>query len=160
MNALRANFAELYQRHLCRHSQYGINVVHLLSVVGVYLGLFALIYSLVPSEWVLLAIAIPYLMILVFNIPISVFVVNVGLMGLIVYASVLLPPMFVGWYLLAIAISYKLQVWSHRFYTKERDMTEFNKKYHKGFGLFVLLSVYELPILLNYIFCGRRDWCA
>jgi hypothetical protein len=30
-------------------------------------------------------------------------------------------------------------------------MTEFNRKYKKGFVLFVLLSVYELPILLNYL---------
>jgi hypothetical protein len=160
MNLLSANFGELYERHLCRHSQYGINVVHLLSVIGVYLGLFALIFSLVQSEWVLLAIAVPYLLILIFNVPFHVFVVNVVFIGLIVLASSAMPELFVGWYLVGMLIAYKLQVWSHRFYTKERDMTEFNAKYRKGFSLFVLLSVYELPILLNYLFFGRRDWCA
>jgi hypothetical protein len=37
-------------------------------------------------------------------------------------------------------------------------MTAFNAKYRKGPALFVLLSLYELPILLNYLVFGRRDW--
>jgi len=160
MNVLSADFGELYQRHLCRHAQYGINVIHVLSVFGVYLGLFALLYSLVQSEWLLLGITVPYLLILVFNVPLRVFVVNVLVMALIVLGAAALPEVSVVWYLLGIVLSYKIQVWSHRIYTKEKDMTEFNQKYPKGFALFVLLSVYELPILLNYLCFGRRDWCA
>jgi hypothetical protein len=160
MNVLRANFGELYQRHLCRHSQYGINLIHVLSVVGVYLGLFALLHGLVQSEWLLLGITVPYLLILLLNVPCRVFVVNVFVMGLIVLGASALPELSMWWYLLGIALSYKIQVWSHRIYTKEQDMTEFKKKYQKGFALFVLLSVYELPILLNYLCFGRRDWCA
>jgi hypothetical protein len=37
-------------------------------------------------------------------------------------------------------------------------MTEFDKKYWKGATLFILLSLYELPILLNYLCFGRKDW--
>jgi hypothetical protein len=160
LSVLSADFGELYRRHLCRHSQYGINVIHVLSVIGVYLGLFALLYQLVQSEWVLLGITVPYLLILVFNLPFRVFVVNLLVMGLIVLGAAALPEVSWWWYLPGIVLSYKIQVWSHRIYTKEQDMTEFKKKYPKGFALFVLLSVYELPILLNYLCFGRRDWCA
>ena len=45
MNPFRVNFQELYARHLCRHSQYGINVIHVAAVFGIYLAL-AGIYSL------------------------------------------------------------------------------------------------------------------
>jgi hypothetical protein len=160
MNVWGTDFGELYRRHLCRHSQFGINLIHVLSVVGVYLGLFALLYALVQSEWVLLAVAVPYLLILAFNLPFRVFVVNVLVMGLIVLGASSLPELSFWWYILGIVLSYKIQVWSHRIYTKETDMTEFNKKYRKGFALFVLLSVYELPILLNYLCFGRRNWRA
>ena len=51
------DFAELYARHLCRHSQFGINVIHLAALFGVWFGVFAAIaliaaYSLrfSPSE--------------------------------------------------------------------------------------------------------------
>ncbi len=30
-------------------------------------------------------------------------------------------------------------------------MTEFNKKYTKGFVLFVVLLLFEVPLLLNYL---------
>ena len=40
MNVLSADFQELYERHLCRHSQFGINVAHLACVVGTYLAYF------------------------------------------------------------------------------------------------------------------------
>jgi len=56
-----------------------------------------------------------------------------------------------------IPVSYKIQAWSHRFYTVESDMTEFNKKYVKGSILFVVLLIYEVPIVLNFLlFVPRR----
>ena len=53
---------------------------------------------------------------------------------------------------------YKLQTWSHKIYNFKKDMTEFNKKYPKGVTLFLLLSLYELPILLNYLCFDRKSW--
>ena len=39
-----------------------------------------------------------------------------------------------------------------RVYTAATDMTEFNKKYTKGSVLFVVLLIYEVPIVLNFLF--------
>jgi hypothetical protein len=158
MNPLRANFSELYRRHLCRHSEFGINVAHIVSVVGTYLALFGLIYGLVHSEWVVVALTIPYLAVLLLNIPLGVFVVNAAFMGLIMAAAFALPEISWWWYLPALFVFHRIQIWSHRFYTRELDMTKFSTKYRKGFALFVLLAVYELPILVNYLFFGRSDW--
>jgi hypothetical protein len=160
MNVLSVNFYELYRRHLCRHSQYGINSIHLLAVVGIYLAIYGLIYGLVKSEWVLVALAVPYLAVLALNIPVRVFVVNVAIIALLFIAVLTLPEVPWWAYLLAVPILYKIQAWSHKVYSKEMDMTEFNQRYPKGFALFVVLSVYELPILLNYLFFGKKDWCT
>jgi hypothetical protein len=160
VNVLRVNFQELYQRHLCRHSQFGINVVHLASVAGTYLALYGLLYTLIPSPWPLLAVAVPYLLILAPNLPARVFLVSVLFLGAFFTAFLELPELPLWCYPVAVVVFYKIQAWSHKVYSKETDMTEFNKKYHKGFALFILLSLYELPILLNYLVFGRRDWCA
>jgi hypothetical protein len=180
MNVWSANFQELYQRHLCRHSQFGINVIHLAAVIGTYLALYGLIFGLIQSigyvlaangtvshgwesKWLLLAIAVPYVTILALNIPAKVLLATVVCLGLFLAAFVALPalPMWALWtYVVAILLCYKIQAWSHKIYDKEMDMTEFNKKYPKGFPLFVLLSIYELPILLNYLFFGKKDWCG
>jgi hypothetical protein len=160
MNVWRADFQELYRRHLCRHSQFGINVAHLASVVGTYLALFGVIYGLVHTAWVLVVLTIPYLMILVVNVPFRVFLINACFIAATVALLLALPQVSVWWYLPALVVFHWIQLWSHKLYTRETDMTEFNMKYHKGFALFVLLSVYELPILLNYLFFGKKDWCA
>lgn len=180
MNILSVNFQELYERHLCRHSQFGINVIHLAALVGTYLSLYGIAYGLlqllgyvlagggipydpVESKGVLVAIAIPYLMVLAPNIPGRVFLVTVVFLGLFFGAFFALPqlPTWAIWvYPVGIIIFYKIQAWSHKIYNKETDMTGFDKKYHKGFNLFILLSIYELPIQLNYLVWGKRDWCA
>ncbi len=171
MNPLSADFKELYQRHLCRHSQFGINVEHLFCVIGTYLALYGLLcwaaFALLPAEyalWAPAAFALPYLGVLAPNLPRRVFVVALVFMALffavffaLVWAG--LPTWPVWIYPLAVLVFYKLQAWSHKVYSKESDMTYFNKKYPRGAALFVLLSVYELPILLNYLFFGKRDWC-
>src|SRR5262249_41120445 len=77
LNLFHVNFQELYERHLCRHSQYGLNVAHLLTVIGCYLGLFAALLWLVPSPWVVAAVPLPYLVILAFNIPMRVWLASV-----------------------------------------------------------------------------------
>ncbi|HEY7314533.1 MAG TPA: hypothetical protein VH643_34615 [Gemmataceae bacterium] len=59
--------------------------------------------------------------------------------------------------LLVLVLSHEIQQWSHKIYTAEYDMTAFKEKYRKGLLLFLLLSLYELPILLNYlVFEGER----
>jgi hypothetical protein len=164
MNPLKVNFSELYERHLCRHSQYGINVIHIIAVLGIYLALAGIILSLAGSEWVLLGIIILHLMIVALNVPILVLLGNLLFMTGFFALCLLLPKkpewLWVSVYLLAVPLLYKVQAWSHKVYNVERDMTEFNKKYKKGFVLFVLLSIYELPLLLNYLVFDPNNWPA
>ena len=167
MNVSKVDFQELYERHLCRHSQPGINVAHLGSVAITYFGAFLLISHFLawPGSpwwlwWLLPAALVPYFAILARNLPWRLLVVTMfgfGLLLLAVYSA----PALSTWLVLPlsaalIVLGHKSQAWSHRVWTKELDMTEFNKKYQKGPKLFLLLSVYELPILLNYlVFAGR-----
>ena len=46
--------------------------------------------------------------------------------------------------------STKFQQWGHTLYPMHNDMTEFREKYPKGLPLFLLLSAYELPILVEF----------
>jgi hypothetical protein len=160
MNLFRVNFQELYERHLCRHSQYGINVIHLAAVFGIYLALAGTICYLIGSEWLLLCIIVPHLVIVAFNVPGRVLLGNALFMALFfaLFLSLPRPPVWV--YVLAVPLLYKVQAWSHKVYNVERGMTEFNKKYKKGFVLFVLLSIYELPLLLNYLVFDKNNWSA
>ena len=164
MNPLKANFQELYERHLCRHSQYGINVIHVAAVFGIYLALAGIILSLGCSEWLLLGIIILHLAMVALNVPGRVLLGNVLFMAGFFAVCLTLPRqpkwVWVSVYLLAIPLLYKIQAWSHKIYNLERDMTEFNKKYKKGFVLFVLLSIYELPLLLNYLVFDKNNWPA
>jgi hypothetical protein len=171
VNPLSVDFKELYQRHLCRHSQFGINVEHLLCVIGTYLALYGLlvrvVWTLLPPQyalWAPVAVVVPYLAVLAPNLPPRVFLAALAFLALffaVFFALVTagLPTWPVWIYPLAVLVFYKLQAWSHKVYSKESDMTYFNQKYPKGLALFVLLSIYELPILLNYLFFGKRDWC-
>src|SRR5262245_42825795 len=152
MNPLRANFAELYQRHLCRHSQFGINVIHLLSLVGIYWCLYSLAYSLLETVWPLVALVVLYLGVVAFNVPFRVFVLTAVFASLLLGLVVAVPLLPFWVYLLPLYPLYKIQIWSHRLYDRALDMTEINKKYPKGFALFVLLTTYEVPIQLNYLF--------
>jgi hypothetical protein len=160
MNMLHVNFQELYERHLCRHSQWGLNVQHLVSVAGIYLSLLGIIYLLIPLEWLLVCLALPYLAILGLNVPVRVFAVAVVVVALLYLALFSMPELPWWVYLIAIVVLHRLQVWSHRIIRAEKDMTEFDQKYKKGFSLFVVLSLYELPLLLNYLAfeaLGKRE---
>jgi hypothetical protein len=152
MNPLRANFAELYQRHLCRHSQFGINVIHLLSLVGIYWCLYSIAYSLLETVWPLAAVAAVYLGVVACNVPFRVFALTTVFAALLIGLVVAVPSLPFWVYLLPFYPLYKIQIWSHRLYDRALDMTKFNKKYAKGFALFVLLTTYEVPIQLNYLF--------
>src|SRR5262245_4424082 len=160
MNPFAVSFDELYQRHLCRHSQFGINVQHLTGVAVTYFMLFGIIaWACGPwGGWALMALTVPYLAVLATNVPPPVFAAVLAFM-IAVFAAFLPPPHMPVWLCaLVIVVSYKIQACAHRFFTEERDMTEFNKKYRKGPALFLLLSVYELPILLKYLVVDWKNW--
>ena len=154
------DFQELYARHLCRHSQFGNNVVHLLCLIGVYFGLYGLAYTLVPSPWIPVGIAVPYLLLLALNLPIRVWIATALFLTGFFAGFLTVPRIAFWWYLVAVVVFYKIQSWSHKVFTKESNMSEFDMKYVKGVPLFVLLSLYEMPMLLKYLLFGRRDWCA
>jgi hypothetical protein len=155
-----ANFAELYCRHLCRHGEPGINVVHLIAVYGIYLSVYSLVsasvHFCVPSlSWlsrsaILMVLSAPYLLLMLRNLPRTLMLaVLLTVMTLCTTAALLL---FLPWWchLLLILFWHRVQLWSHRVYRREEDMSRFAEKYPKGMKLFLLLSVYELPILLHF----------
>ncbi len=158
MNPFNANFSELYDRHLCRHSQFGINLIHILAVLGIYLCLYGVGYHIVGVDWPLIAVAGLHAAILAFNVPLKVLGSTVLFLAAVIVLVVSLPLAPIWVYVLPIYPIYKIQVWSHRVYNVERDTTEYDKKYKKGFVLFVLLSLYEVPILLNYLAFDANNW--
>ncbi|MGE3803576.1 MAG: hypothetical protein AB7K24_02765 [Gemmataceae bacterium] len=155
MNMLRIDFQELFERHLCRHSEFGIIVNHLLCVIGTYYALAGIVFTLSGSAVLVVALALPYLTALAFNVPGKVLAATVVFLGLFFPAFFLVPPLPVWAYALIIFVLYKIQNWSHLYWREARDMTEFNKKYPKGVTLFFLLLLYELPLLLNYLCFAR-----
>lgn len=155
MSLFRVEFAELYARHLCRHSQFGINAIHLIAVFGTWLSLYGIAFWLFSwleeGPWILGTLAAIYLLAIAANVPFRVWLVTGCLVGLLLAACFALPMVPVWLYALLIPVWYKLQAWSHKVWDVERDMTEFNAKYHKGSLLFAILTVYEAPILLKYL---------
>jgi hypothetical protein len=156
MSLVTIDFQELYERHLCRHSQFGINVAHLIALFGTWFGVYGLAYCLVQQEWVPIVLAGIYLAVLLPNLPLRVLPAMVVFLGLFLGALFWLPFLPFWAYLLMIPVFYKAQSWSHKIFTVERDMTEFNKKYTKGRVLFVVLLFYEVPLVLNYLIFDRR----
>lgn len=157
MNPLRVNFDELYRRHLRRHSQFGINVLHLIAVAGIYIALCGIVLSFPAAPWAMAAALGAYFAVLAFNVPLRLLLVNVACIGLLVLAALSLPEMSVWIHIGLIVFWHRFQVWNHRVYTKELDMSEFAAKYRKGPALAVLLAVYELPILLNFLVFGAAN---
>jgi hypothetical protein len=160
MTLVRVDFMDLYARHLCRHSQFGINVAHLAALFGVWLGVYGAIYWLIHVEWLPVVLAACYLTLVAVNAPPRVCVATAVFLAVFVAAVLWLPELPVWAYLVMIPVFYKLQSWSHKVFTVERDMTEFNKRYPKGFVLFVVLLIYEVPLILNYLFFDRKQWTA
>ena len=168
MSLVHVDFNELYARHLCRHSQFGINAVHLVALFGVWFGIYGIVYWLarllmVEAWWVPVGMAIAYVAVLAPNTPLRVLVATAAFVALMVAALLALPELpawILAVYVVAILVSYKIQNVSHRWFPVENDMTEFNKKYVKGSTLFLVLLFYEVPIALNYLVYGRKDWRA
>lgn len=160
MRFFRTDFLELYHRHLCRHSQFGINVLHLLAVVGIYFSLFAIAFALPGSPWTVASVLAVYFLLLVVNIPLRVWTATVLVIAILFSAFLMVPRVSVWIYVVAILACHRFQVWNHRIYNHSHPMDAFQEKYRKGPLLFVVLAVYELPILLNYLLFDRRNWRA
>jgi hypothetical protein len=158
MSLVHVEFPELYERHLCRHSQLGINLVHLLALFCVWFGVYGAVYWLVRIEWVPVALGCAYLAALLPAIPLRVWVATVVFVGLLVTAVLAVPLLPIWAYLVLIPVFYEIQSLSHKVWTVAHDMTEFNKKYTKGFVLWVLLLFCEVPLLLNYLVFDRKRW--
>jgi hypothetical protein len=156
LRLLLVEFNELYARHLCRHSQFGVNVAHLIALFAIWYAIYGLLYWLAGIEWLLAVPALVYLAVVAPNVPIRVLTATALFLALILAAVYCLPAPWWA-YCVIMPVSYKLQAWSHKFYSLEADMTEFNQKYTKGFILFVVLLIYEVPIVLNFLlFAPRR----
>jgi hypothetical protein len=164
MTLWSVDFADLYARHLCRHSQFGINLIHLIALYGVWFGVFAAIHWLTGAWWLLVALAASYLALVALNAPLRVIVATAGFLAVFIGTALCVPPDLPWWmlgvYVVMIPASYQLQNLSHKIYTRETDMTEFNRRYPKGRVLFFVLLINEVPILLNYLLFDRQNWRA
>jgi hypothetical protein len=169
LSLLRVDFPDLYARHLCRHSQFGINVAHLAALVGVWYGVYGIAlwiarqfedYSQVPVEWLAVVLAAGYLALVALNAPARVCVVTALFLVPFVAAVVFLPPLPVWAYAVMVPVFYELQSLSHKVWTAAADMTEFNKRFPKGQVLFLVLLIYEVPLVLNYLLFDRKSWTA
>jgi hypothetical protein len=152
----RVDFADLYARHLCRHSQFGINVAHLAALFGVWYGVYGIVHALVGAAWLPAALAGAYLALVALHAPLRVCVATAAFLALFVAAVLWLPPLPIWVYALLVPVCYKLQAWSHKLFTAAADMTEFDRRYPKGAVLFVVLLVYEVPLVLNRLLFDRR----
>jgi hypothetical protein len=157
-SVLDASFAELYARHLCRHSQWGNNAIHFIAVAGAHLCAFGLLCGLAGSRWPLLAVAAPYLAIVVRRIPARLAVALPAFFGLVYLALGAAPALPLWAYPVLGFASYKLQQVGHLLFRVERDMTGFAARYPKGPALTRLLFFYELPILIEYLVFDSRSW--
>lgn len=163
LSLARVDFADLYARHLCRHSQFGINVNHLVALFGVWFGVYALLYWLVPVVWLPVGLAAAYWLAVVPHLPARVSAALAAYLAAFVAAVVFAPPLpaWAVWaYPLLVPLCYKLQAWGHKVFTAAADMTAFDRKYPKGRALFWVLLFYEVPFLLNYLLIDRRRWAA
>lgn len=164
MNLFRIDFQEVYERHLCRHGHFGINVVHLVVVLVIYVAVFGLVGAVVdrlaPDNRLLIlpGLTSPWFILVLKNCPLRVSCATAVIVLLLLGTYAVLPPVPVWIWPILIFAMHHLQQYSHKIYPMRRDMSRFADKYQKGPLLFVLLLVYELPILLNYLLFGRPDW--
>jgi hypothetical protein len=156
----RVDFPDLYARHLCRHSQFGINVVHLAALFGVWFGVYGLVLSLTRLEWLPIALAVAYFGLVALSAPVRVCLATAAFLTVFVAALWWLPELPAWAYLAMIPACYEVQSLSHKVWTAAADMTEYNKRFPKGATLFVVLLIQEVPLCLNYLLFDSRRWKA
>ncbi len=157
MRITQVQFSELYRRHLCRHSEIGLNVLHLIAVLGVYFSIAGIISAialiLIPGVPPLTAGAIaliPYTILILVYVPIGTASLNLAAIGLVAGLEQTCPWLPSWGHILLIVFWHRVQLWSHHFYTESFDLSPFSEKYRKGFKLFLILAVFELPLLIHY----------
>jgi hypothetical protein len=155
MNPLHADFDELYRRHLCRHSQWGINALHLAAVIGVYFSLIGILRAAPGGHVLTVALLIVYLATLMRNVPGPTWWAACATIAGVLLLSLASPTLPVWGHATLILGWHRFQIWNHRMYDLGYDMSEFADKYPKGPALFLLLSVYELPVLLYFLLFDR-----
>ena len=169
LSFLHVDFDRLYERHLGRHSQFGINVAHVVALYGLWFGAYSALYQAVlhlgvPAAWSLVVVlALTYLVIVSINAPLRV-TIAMALFLAVFVMSVIAEPKLPVWWILVFAVMapafYKFQSTNHKIWTKAADMTEFNRRFPPGRALNVILLLNEIPICLNYLIFNRKDWRA
>lgn len=167
LSLLHVDFDALYTRHLGRHSQFGINVAHLIALYGIWFSIYAIVkqavlYLGLPVAWpIILTMATTYFVTVAINAPFRVCLATAVFLAFFV-ASVLSLPKLPIWsiliFLLLIPVCYKIQAWSHKIWNLAVDMSEFNKRFPPGRALSFILLIDEVPICLNYLIFRRVDW--
>jgi len=164
---LHVDFEGLYTRHLGRHSQFGINVNHLIALCMLWFGIYSFLTQGarsvgLPWPWLVpVGLAGAYLAVVCLHSPMRVILATATFLALFV-ASVLAVPATPAWaiplFLLLIPIGYKIQSWGHKVWTAAADMSDFNRRFPPGRDLNLVLLFYEVPICLNYLVFRRKDW--
>src|ERR1700684_3412054 len=106
MSLLRVDFADLYARHLCRHSQYGINLIHLAALFGIWLGVYSIAYQLTGAWWVPVILAAAYWALVAVNAPARVSMALAVFLTLFLGAVFCLPEAPLWGYVVVIPICY------------------------------------------------------
>lgn len=151
MSLIQVEFEELYQRHLCRHSELGINVLHLIGLWGIWYSFYGIIHWFIPSPWIMVALGSSFLILVAPNLPILVLASTaLFVAGVCTFAYYVSLP-WLWSYLVVFFLFYKIQTWSHKLYPIENDMTSFDRKYYPSILRFFILLLYEIPIVLNYL---------
>src|SRR5262249_7642168 len=127
---------------------------------GMWYGVYALVFYLTGAEWLLAALALAYLAVVAVNAPARVLVVTAIFLVLFLAAVIWLPPLPVWVYVVMIPVFYEIQQLSHKVWTVAKDMTAFDARYPKGPVLFVILLIFEVPLVLNYLVFDRKNWAA
>jgi hypothetical protein len=160
MSLWGVDFAELYGRHRCRHSQFGINLVHLAALAGLWFGVYGLVHVLTRVDWPAAALAVAYLALVALHVPVRVGMATAGFLALFLAAVFWLPELPWWVYLVMIPLFYEIQSLSHKVWTAATDTTAYDMKYPKGAKLFVVLLILEVPLVLNYLLFDRKNWRA
>lgn len=157
MNLIEIEFEELYQRHLCRHSQFVVNVIHLVTLCGIWYSFSGILYCLIPLPWLITLGASGFIM-TALNMPARLSLLTALLMVVLALALYAVPLPWIWGYLILVPLFYKIQTMSHQIGGIEHDMAPFRQKYPPGAKLYSILMLYELPIVINYLFFRRQDW--
>jgi len=108
----------------------------------------------------LVALAATYLGLVALNAPLRVVTATALFLGVFLAAVVWTPPAPIWVYIVLIPVFYEIQVYSHKVFTVEEDMAEFKKTYPKGLVLFLILLIFEVPLVLNYLVFDKKNWAA